>query len=194
MYRLEASQLQSLERFADISANKLVKALAAKKTPELHRFIYALGIRHVGAQTAVDLSNRYKEFEKLKTATIDDLLEVEGVGIVVAESIVAWFESPENHKLLDDFAEVGVKPKVVHIKHSSITGKKFVVTGSLNSMGRDEVAERIRSKGGVFQSSVGKDTDYLAVGENVGSSKLEKAKKYGTQIINEKKLLELLDT
>lgn len=194
MYRLGAEQLQSLKRFADISANKLVKSVATKKNPELHRFIYALGIRHVGAQIAVDLANRYKEFEKLKLAAIDDLQEVEGVGEVVAESIVAWFESPQNQKLLDDFNEVGVKPKRVYVQESSITGKKFVVTGTLSLIGRDEVAERIRSKGGVFQSSVGKDTDYLAAGENVGSSKLEKAKKYGTQVINEQELLRLLNT
>lgn len=194
MYKLKAEQLYGLERFADISANKLVNAIAEKKNPELHRFIYALGIRHVGAQTAVDLANRYKEFDKLMHATIDDLQDVEGVGEVVAESIVAWFESPASQKLIEDFKEVSVEPKKVHIKKSNITGKKFVVTGSLSSMGRDEVAERIRSKGGVFQSSVGKDTDYLTAGENVGSSKLEKAKKYGTQIIDEKELLKLLNS
>ena len=194
MYRLQAGQLQGLERFADISANKLVKAVAAKKNPDLHRFIYALGIRHVGAQTAVDLANRYKEFEKLQTAIIDDLLEVEGVGQIVAESIVAWFESPQNQQLLDDFKKVGVSPKKVHIERSAITGKKFVVTGSLSSMGRDEAAELIRSRGGVFQSSVGKDTDYLAAGENTGSSKLEKAKKYNTKVIDEKELLRLINS
>ncbi|MEX2014338.1 MAG: NAD-dependent DNA ligase LigA, partial [Candidatus Saccharimonadales bacterium] len=186
MYRLRPEQLQGLERFADISANKLVKAVAEKKNPDLHRFLFALGIRHVGAQTAVDLANRYKDFNKLKSATIDDLREVEGVGEIVAESVVAWFESPQNQKLLEDFEKAEVKPKKVHIEKSNITGKKFVVTGTLTSMGRDEVAERIRSKGGIFQSSVGKDTDYLTAGENVGSSKLEKAKKYGTKIISEK--------
>jgi DNA ligase (NAD+) len=192
MYLLRVEQLQGLERFADISANKLVSAIAAKKNPELHRFIYALGIRHVGAQTAVDLANRYKEFSELKPATIDDLQEVDGVGSVVAESIVAWFESPQNQKLLDDFEKIGVKPKKVHIQESNITGKKFVVTGSLSTMGRDEVAEQIRSRGGVFQSSVGKDTDYLVAGENVGASKLEKAKKYGTEVISEQELIKLL--
>lgn len=194
MYRLQVEQLQGLERFADVSANKLVNSIASKKNPELHRFIYALGIRHVGAQTAVDLANRYKEFDKLKSATIDDLHEVEGVGEVVAESIVAWFESPQNQKLIDDFEDVGVRPKKVHIKESNITGKKFVVTGTLNAMGRDEVAEQIRSRGGVFQSSVGKDTDFLVAGENVGSSKLEKAKKYDTKIISEQELLELFES
>lgn len=192
MYKLTSDQLLGLDRFAEISANKLVAAIAEKKNPELHRFIYALGIRHVGTQTAVDLAARYKEFSALKTATIDDLREVEGVGEVVAESIVAWFEDPDNHKLLDDFEDVGVKPKKVHIKKSSITDKKFVITGSLESMGRDQAAEAVRSLGGIFQSSTGKDTDFLVTGNNVGSSKLEKARKYGTKIINESEFLNLI--
>lgn len=194
MYRLTPEKLLGLDRFADISANKLVAAIAEKKNPELHRFIYALGIRHVGAQTAVDLANRYKEFDKLKIATIDDLREVEGVGEVVAESIVAWFEDPENHKLLDDFEKSGVLPKKVHIKKSNITDKKFVITGSLESMGRDQAAEIIRSLGGVFQSSTGKDTDFLVAGKNVGASKLEKARKFGTKIIDETEFMNILQS
>lgn len=192
MYRLTPEQLLSLDRFADISANKLVAAIAEKKHPELHRFIYGLGIRHVGAQTAVDLANKYKEFDKLKTATIDDLKEVEGVGEVVAESVVAWFEDPDNHKLIDDFGHVGVEPKKVHIKKSNITDKKFVITGTLETMGRDQAAEIIRSLGGVFQSSTGKDTDFLVTGKNVGASKLDKAKKFGTKIITEQEFLKLI--
>ncbi len=192
-YRLRAEDLKKLERFAEISANKLVAAIAEKKHPELHRFIYALGIRHVGAQTAVDLANSYKNFESLSEATIEDLHEVEGIGEVVAESIVAWFGEPQNQQLLDEFEKVGVKPKEVHVKESSITGKKFVVTGSLSEMGREEAAEKIRSLGGIFQSSVGKDTDYLVTGDNTGSAKLEKAQKYGTKIINEAEFIKLID-
>lgn len=191
-YKLKAEDLKKLERFADISANKLVNAIVEKKNPELHRFIYALGIRHVGAQTAVDLATRYKNFEDFSKATIDELHDVEGIGEVVAESIVAWFGDPQNQKLLDDFKKAGVEPKKVHVKESAITGKKFVVTGSLSNMGREEAAELIRSLGGVFQSSVGKDTDYLVTGDNVGSSKLEKARKYGTKIIDEKAFRKLV--
>lgn len=192
MYRLSADQLLKLDRFAEVSANKLISAIAEKKNPDLHRFIFALGIRHVGAQTAVDLANRYKNFDDLKSATMDELRDVEGIGEVVAESIVAWFEDASNHKLLEDFASLGVKPKKLHIKQSKITGKKFVITGTLESMGRDQVAEKIRSLGGIFQSSIGKDTDFLVTGNNVGSSKLEKAKKLGTKVIGEKELLEMV--
>ncbi|MBW3568977.1 NAD-dependent DNA ligase LigA [Candidatus Parcubacteria bacterium] len=191
-YKLKSEQLLKLERFADISANKLVAAIAEKKRPELHRFIYALGIRHVGTQTAVDLANRYKDFDKLKVATIEELQEVEGIGGVVAESIVAWFEDPQNQELLVDFKNVGVEPKQIHIKKSKITGKRFVITGSLESMSRDQAAEKIRSLGGIFQASTGKDTDYLVAGANVGSSKLEKARKFGTKIIDEKEFNKLI--
>lgn len=191
-YKLRVEQLLKLERFADISANKLVTAIAEKKQPDLHRFIYGLGIRHVGTQTAVDLANTYQQFDKMKNATIEELRKVEGIGEVVAESIVAWFEDPQNQKLLEDFKAVGVQPKQIHIKKSHITGKKFVVTGSLQSMSRDQAAEKVRSLGGVFQSSTGKDTDYLVTGSNVGSSKLEKARKFGTKIITEDEFSKML--
>lgn len=191
-YRLNAEDLLKLERFADISANKLVDAIAEKKHPELHRFIYALGIRHVGAQTAVDLANNYKNFERLSEATIEELQKVEGIGDVVAESIVEWFAEPENQQLLEDFKKAGVKPKEVRIKESPITGKKFVVTGTLSGMDREEAAEKIRSLGAVFQSSVGKDTDYLVTGGNTGAGKLEKARRYGTEIIGEEEFLKLI--
>jgi DNA ligase (NAD+) len=184
-YRLKVEDLLKLERFADISANKLVEAISEKKHPDLHRFIYALGIRHVGAQTAVDLANNYRNFDKLTKATVEELQKVDGIGDVVAESIVEWFAEPENKKLLEDFKDAGVVPKEVRIKQSAISGKRFVVTGTLNDMDREEASEIIRSLGGVFQSSVGKDTDYLVTGANTGASKLDKANRYGTEIIDE---------
>jgi DNA ligase (NAD+) len=193
-YRLRPEDLKGLERFADISANKLVSAIAEKKQPDLHRFIYALGIRHVGAQTAVDLANTFKDFEEFKKTTIDELQKVEGIGTVVAESIVEWLAEPENQKLLDYFKEAGVVPKKVHIKESSITGKKFVITGTLSTMDREAAAEKVRSLGGIFQSSVGKDTDYLVAGGNTGAGKLEKAQKYGTKIIDEEEFFRLINS
>lgn len=192
-YRLQAEDLLKLERFADISANKLVNAISEKKHPPLHRFIYALGIRHVGAQTAVDLANTFKDFEKFSDITIDKLQKVAGIGEVVAESIVEWFAEPANQKLLEDFKKAGVEPVKVHIKESAISGKRFVVTGTLSDMDREEAAEKIRSLGGIFQSSVGKDTDYLVTGGNTGSGKLEKAQKYGTEIIDEQQLLKFIN-
>ncbi|MDB5163854.1 MAG: ligase [Candidatus Saccharibacteria bacterium] len=192
IYTLTKEQVLALDRFADISAQKLVDGIAAKRHPPLSRFIYGLGIRHVGAQTAIDLANTFRRLDNLGTATYEQLNAVEGVGEIVAESILAWFTDEDNTKLLAKFRKLDVWPLDVKHLGGKLTGKSFVVTGSLESMGRDEAAEKIRSLGGTFQSSIGKDTDYLVVGENVGASKLTKATKLGTKQITEDDLLKLL--
>ena len=191
IYTLTLEQVLKLDRFADISAKKLVAAIADKKTPLLERFIYGLGIRHVGTQTAIDLVNAFGSLEALQAATIDELQAVDGIGKVVAESIAAWFADPDNEALLDKFADVGVKP-VFAEKAGKLVGKNFVVTGTLASMSRDEAADKIRALGGTFQTAVAKDTTYLVAGGKVGGSKLAKAKEYGTIIIDEAGLKELL--
>ncbi len=192
IYIVSKEDLLQLERFAEISATKLVSAIADKKSPPLAKYVYGLGIRHVGEQTAIDLANKFKNLQSISTATMEDLLTVENIGEVVAESIVAWFADPTNVKLLAKFEKFGVKPQEVKLSGGKLTGKSFVVTGSLETMSRDEAADKIRSLGGTFQSSVGKDTDFLVVGVNVGASKLEKAAKLGTKQITESDLLELL--
>ncbi len=191
IYRLTKTDLLSLERFADISATKLIEAIADKKQPSLERFVFGLGIRHVGVQTAIDLVNAFKDLGRLAHSTIDELRAVDGIGEVVAESIAAWFADEDNLALLDKFTRLGVVPHFEQ-KTGKLVGKNFVVTGTLESMGRDEAADKIRQLGGTFQSAVAKDTDYLVAGGKVGASKLKKAKAYGTKIINEQELLDLL--
>lgn len=191
IYRLTKDDLLQLERFADISARKLIDAIAAKKQPALERFLFGLGIRHVGAQTAIDLANHFESIEKLSQTTIDELREVDGVGEIVAESIVAWFADEDNVTLLEKFADLGVTPQFTK-KSGSLTGQSFVITGTLQSMGRDAAAEKIRELGGTFQTAVAKDTTYLVAGGKVGASKLKKAEQYGTKIIDEQTLLELM--
>ena len=191
IYRLTKDDLLQLERFADISAQKLIDAIAAKKQPALERFLFGLGIRHVGAQTAIDLANHFESIKKLSQATIDELREVDGVGEIVAESIVAWFADEDNVKLLKKFTDLGVIPQFIK-KSGSLAGQSFVITGTLQSMGRDTAAERIRELGGTFQTAVAKDTTYLVAGGKVGASKLKKAEQYGTKIIDEQTLLELI--
>lgn len=191
IYRLTKTDLLSLERFADISATKLIEAIADKKQPSLERFVFGLGIRHVGIQTAIDLVNAFKDLGRLAHATIDELRAVDGIGEVVAESIAAWFADEDNLALLDKFTRLGVVPHFEQ-KTGRLVGKNFVVTGTLESMGRDEAADKIRQLGGTFQSAVAKDTDYLVAGGKVGASKLKKARAYGTKIINEQEFLELL--
>lgn len=191
IYTLTKEQLLELERFGEISASKLINAIADKKQPQLEKFIYGLGIRHVGAQTAVDLAKAFESIEALQHARLDDLLEIDGVGAVVAESIVAWFADPDNEALLEKFQRLGVTPRYEK-KSGKLAGKNFVVTGTLESMGRDEAADAIRAQGGTFQTSVAKDTDYLVAGGKVGASKLAKAEKYGTQVIDEAGFLALI--
>ncbi|MDB5164798.1 MAG: ligase, NAD-dependent, ligase protein [Candidatus Saccharibacteria bacterium] len=192
IYTLTVEDLLKLDRFAEVSANKLVNAIQSKKEPPLNRFIYGLGIRHIGTQTAIDLANHFKTLEILSEATIDELAEVEGVGEVVAESTVEWFSEPRNQKLLEKFKKLKVWPLPVKHVGGKLSGQRFVVTGSLESMGREEAGERIRALGGTFQSSVGKDTDFLVVGANVGASKLTKAAKLGTKQLTEKEFLEVI--
>jgi len=191
IYTLTKDDLLGLERFAEVSAQKLIDAIADKKRPPLERFVYGLGIRHVGIQTAIDLMNTFGSLDKLAHATIDELRNVDGVGEVVAESIAAWFADEDNLELLDKFNKLGVKPRFEK-KTGKLEGKSFVITGTLESMSRDEAAEKIRARGGTFQSSVAKDTDYLVAGGKVGGSKLKKAEQYGTSIINEDEFIKLL--
>lgn len=192
IYMLTVDDLLQLDRFAKISAEKLINAITDKKQPPLERFIFGLGVRHVGTQTAIDLANHFGSLDALQHATIDELQSVDGVGRVVAESIAAWFADEDNIALLEKFARLGVEPHFEK-KQGKLTGKSFVVTGTLESMGRDEAAERIRALGGTFQTAVAKDTDYLVVGGKVGASKLKKAEQYGTEVINEKDFLEIVE-
>lgn len=193
LYTLTQKQVLGLDRFAEISADNLVEAIAAKQNPPLARFIYGLGIRHVGTQTAIDVANHFKRLDNLGTATYDELKSVDGIGEIVAESILGWFTDPDNQALLAKFRRLGVWPQEVKTIGGKLSGKKFVVTGTLETMGRDIAAERIRALGGTFQSSISKDTDYLVVGANVGESKLAKARKLGTKQITEKDLLKILE-
>ncbi len=192
IYTLNQPQIESLERFAELSASNLVKAIADKKNPPLSRFIYALGIRHVGQQTAVDLAINFKKLDNLGTATYEELKSVDGVGEIVAESILGWFVDDDNQALLSKFRKLGVWPQDIKHVGGKLSGKSFVITGGLDSMSRDEAAEKIRSHGGTFQSSVAKGTTYLVMGNKAGQSKAEKAKMLGTEVIDEEKLLELI--
>ena len=191
IYRLTKDDLLQLERFAEISAQKLITAIADKKHPNLERFLYGLGIRHIGAQTAIDLANHFESIERLALATIDELRKVDGVGEIVAESVVAWFADEDNMKLLQKFADLGVAPQF-NKKSGRLVGQSFVITGTLQSMGRDAAADNIRELGGTFQTAVAKDTTYLVAGGKVGASKLKKAEQYGTKIINEQEFLAII--
>ncbi len=192
IYTLKEEDLIKLDRFAEISAKKLISAINNTKRPPLERFLYGLGIRHVGAQIAIDLVNEFGSIDKLSEANIDELSAIDGVGKVVAESIIAWFADPDNEALLGKFRDLGIKP--VFKKHDGkLTNKSFVITGTLKSMSRDEAAEKIRELGGKFQNAIARDTNYLVIGEKAGSSKIKKAGQYDTVILKENEFLQTIN-
>jgi len=193
LFDLKESDLEPLERFAELSAVNLVKAIQAAKEVPLARFIYALGIRHVGEETAIDLAERFGSLEKIMKASLEELEAMHDVGSVVAKSIYEFFQDKQNQGLVKKLISKGVTLKSPQriFKKTGLTGKSLVVTGSLDSMSREEAKERIRAAGGKWISSVSKNTDYLIVGAEPGS-KYNKAKKLGVKIVSEKEFLRLL--
>lgn len=191
IFTLKVEDLLQLDRFATISAQKLIRAIQDKKTSSLERFLYGLGIRHVGAQTAIDLVRTFQSLDSLAEASLQQLCEIDDIGEVVAESIVVWFADPDNKKLLQKLKNVGVK-SVFATKSNKLAGKSFVVTGTIANLSRDTLADEIRQLGGTFQETVTRDTTFLVVGEKAGNSKLQKAREYQTQVIDESQLLEMI--
>lgn len=192
LFNLTTGDVAGMPRFAKKSAENLVNGIQSRKYVTLDRFIYGLGIRHVGAQTATDLAKHFGTLHKLMAASIEELRNIEGIGDVVAGSIADWLESKQGKELLHKLEVAGVKPKVVEIKTGKLTGKSFVITGALESGSREQLEERIKNVGGTAKSAVTKDTDYLVIGADPGGSKLDKAKKYETQQISEADLLKML--
>ncbi|MBQ3445388.1 NAD-dependent DNA ligase LigA [Candidatus Saccharibacteria bacterium] len=192
LYRLKASDVAQLERFGEISAEKLVAAINAARRPGLAKFITALGIRHVGAATAVTLARKFGSLDALMNATEGDLLEVPDIGEVVAEAIMAWFADEGNVATLNELREMGVWPLMEVVADLPLSGKSYIVTGTLASMGREEAEDKLRERGATVTSSVTKATTALIVGEKPGKSKLEKADKLGIPRMNETEFLKLV--
>lgn len=192
LYRLDEAKVSRLERFGELSAHNLVTAIASAKTPALAKFITALGIRHVGVQTAVSLAREFKNLDNLINATEDDLLKIPDIGEVVAESILAWFSDEDNLKILDELRGMGVWPIEEKMQDLPLVGKSYIVTGTLASMGREEAEDRLRTLGAIVTSSVTKNTTALIVGEKPGKSKVEKAEKLGIKTISEEEFLKIM--
>ena len=192
LYRLNAAKVSQLERFAEVSANKLISAIENSKTAPLAKFITALGIRHVGVQTAISLADHFKSLALLIDATADDLLSIPDIGQVVAESILAYFADEDNLKQLQEMRELGVNPFYDDQTTKPLAGQSYVVTGTLSKMGRDEAEAKLRELGATVTGSVTKHTTALIVGEKPGSSKTVKAEKLGIPVMHEAEFLELL--
>ena len=192
LYRLTPVAVAKLERFAELSANNLVEAIQKSKTPPLAKFIAALGIRHVGIQTASALATAFGSIEKLAEATEDDLLKIPDIGQIVAESILAYFSDEDNLKQLSELKELGLKPFFEDPNQLPLHGQSYIISGTLDSMGREEAEDNLRKKGATITSGVVKTTTALIVGAKPGKSKLEKAEKLGIKIITEADFLKLI--
>lgn len=190
-FTLEEGDIEPLERFAEKSASNLVSAISARKKVELNRFLYALGILHVGEETARDIAQTFGAWKKIEGASMEELMQVDGVGEKVASSIVAYFAQPESVALVQKLFDVGVQPQEPERPISGkLEGKTFVLTGTLSLLSREEAEAKVRALGGKTSGSVSKQTDYVVVGDNPGS-KYDKAVALGVPILSEEEFLKL---
>jgi len=190
LYILTKEELVGLERFAEKKADNLLASVHASKKVTLSRFIFALGIPHVGEETAIRLAGVFGSLKALQHATLEDLEAVQDVGPQVAASIISYFSQEEHQTLLQRLlaCDIVVSHKKIHSSSGALFGKTCVLTGSLQDVTRDEAKDIIRGAGGVVASSVSKKTDYVIAGEKAGS-KLSKAKQLGVTILTEQEFL-----
>ena len=192
LYRLTKGKLLALDRFAEISAKKLVDNIEKSKTPPLAKFITALGIRHVGTQTAILLANKFHSIENLKTADKDSLLEIPDIGEVVAESILAFFADEDNLKMLDELNSLGLSPTFTDSSTLPLSGKSYLISGTLENFSRDAAEDKLRELGATVTSSVTKSTTALILGSKPGASKLAKAEQLKIPTLSESEFLDLI--
>ena len=193
LYRLTVEKVASLERFAELSANNLVAAIESSKTAPLAKFITALGIRHVGAQTAVALANHFKSLENLSRASEEELLTIPDIGKIVAESILAYFADEDNLKMLEDLKSLGISPSFKDTSSLPLAGRSYIISGTIEGYGREEAEDALRSLGATVTSSVTKTTTALITGDKPGRSKLDKAEKLGIPVLSEADFFALLE-
>ena len=193
LYRLTFEQLANLERMAEKSANNLLEALEKSKQTTLAKFIYALGIREVGEATAANLARYFGQLDTLKQASVEQLLEVDDVGPIVAQHIYAFFNEPHNLETLEDLLAQGIYWPETQVRREDLplTGQTWVLTGSMQSLTRDQAKERLEALGAKVSGSVSKKTSQLVAGEAAGS-KLTRAESLGVPVMDEQQLLALL--
>ncbi len=192
LYKLLPQDLMMLDLIQEKSASNIYMSIQESKTRPLNRLVTALGIRHVGKETADILTNEYPSLDELKNATLDQLSQIEGIGDIIAKSIYDYFHDENNLKLLEELKNLGINPiSKAKPKSDKLAGKIFVLTGTLEHMTRDEASDLIKSHGGKTSSSVSKKTDYVLAGANPGS-KLDKAQNLGVIILTEDDFLEMI--
>jgi len=191
LFSLEQGDLVPLERFAEKSAQNLIEAIDQSKKIPLAKFIYALGIRHTGEETAINLAQYFGSLEKLKKASLAELARVKDIGQVVAQSVFEWFNNKVSQRLIDKLVKSGIEIDQVKTVKKKLLGLTFVLTGELNKFTREQAKEKIRQLGGDISGSVSNETDFVVVGKEPGS-KSDKAKKLGVKIIGEKEFLKMV--
>jgi len=193
LYLLCKEDMFAMDRMGDALAEKLVLSIAASKAQPLSRLLFGLGIRHVGKNTAKILARRFASPDELAKCTFDQLITIHEIGNKVAQSIVDYFGNPEKILLLKKLHQAGVKPQaeVVTQQDGPLTGKIFVITGTLSKWSRKEAEELVEKAGGRAAGSVSKKTDYVLAGENAGS-KLAKAEKLGVEVLDEAAFAQLV--
>jgi DNA ligase (NAD+) len=195
LFNLKQGDLLFLERFGEKSSQNLIEAIKSKKKISFLKFIYALGIRNVGTETARDLALYFGNLENLKSANFKELEKIKDIGPKTAESIFNWFREKNNLEFLEKLKRVGIEIETESqkskVKSQKFRGLIFVLTGVLESMIREEAKEKILNLGGKISESISRKTDYLVAGKEPGS-KMEKAQKLGIKIINEQEFLKML--
>ena len=193
IFALTKGDLEPLDRFADKAASNLIESINQAKKITVARFIYALGIRHVGEQTAQSLADNFRSLKVISQASQQKLAVINDIGPVVAKSIVDYFQQAKNIKLVTKLLATGIviTTEKKSKQNNKFFGKTFVLTGSLPNLTRDQAREMIRQQGGRIGSSVSKQTDYVVAGTEPGS-KYTKAKKLDVKILSEKEFLDLL--
>jgi DNA ligase (NAD+) len=198
LYDLTTAQLLTLERMGQKSAEKLVQAIAASKQQPWSRVLYGLGIRHVGSVNAQILTDRFPSVEAISQAAIADIAAVSGIGDIIAQAVHHWFQTPANQELIQRLQAAELqfvdeaKPSAIDPASQLLSGKTFVITGTLPNLKRDQAKALIQQAGGKVTDSVSKKTDYLVAGSEAGS-KLEKAQALNLPILSEADLLQLLE-
>lgn len=191
LFSLKEGDIAQLERFGEKSANNLITSIHERKEATLPRFIYALGIRNIGSETANDLAIHFGSLKKLQQASLENFTSVSGIGPVVAQSVYDWFSDKNNVRFLGKLIKAGVKIINQKLHVGKLSGKTFVFTGTLDSIERNMAKEKVRDLGGETSESVSSKINFVVAGKEPGS-KLDKAVKLGIKIINEKEFLDLI--
>jgi DNA ligase (NAD+) len=191
IFTLKKGDLLMLPRFAEKSVDNLLKSIDKSSKTTLARFLVGISIPQVGEETAYDLSKQFGTLEKIRSVSFEKLEVITGIGPIIARSIVDFFANKDNKKIIDNLLKV-IKIEKEKVVSGKLTGLRFVITGTLERMSRDEAKDKIRSAGGLIGESVSKETDYLVCGENPGS-KYDKAKELGVKILDENGFLAIIN-